>query len=97
MSVPNINAHSSVDVSSSCNGPFCCFGRKKHKHRSDCDKKIATVVSTAQLQIATPEDRKPISRHEEKAEIGYVVIPRLVSSPELENVKKKLDEGNTRA
>ncbi len=72
MSAPGtVKARSSIEVDNSCNGPFCCFGKKAKKHRkhSDCDKKVAAVVSTAQLQIVTPEEHKPIPRAKEWEEM----------------------------
>ncbi len=57
-----VKARNSVEIENSCNGPCCCFGKKKkHRKASSTDSKVATVVSTAQLQIVNPEPAKDVT------------------------------------
>ena len=88
MSAPNVKARSSVEIDNSCNGPFCCFGRKKHKKRAGCDEKVKTAVSVAQLQIVNPDQ---IPRTKALDEREWAAMPALQGANANVDVSKQAE------
>jgi hypothetical protein len=78
MTAPTVKARSSVEIDNSCNGPFCCFGHRKHRKRSPLEKKVTEVVTANPLQIAPPA--KPIERRSSKDETQWADMPPIINT-----------------
>lgn len=87
MSAPGtVKARSSIEIENSCNGPFCCFGHRRHKKRTTSQEKVDALVTAGVMKISVPaEYNAEIARRSARSETEFKPMP---SQPNLKTPAK---------